>query len=231
MPNATCNAVSMTCTCVNGYYAKADKSNCLQYKVGDNCTKNTDCSSLRNTTCTPGKNTCTCNDGWLPSADNSTCDQNKIGGKCTSDAQCVGSMGNSSCVGGTCTCNVGFTILTANLGCQLGVDSCIGNTSCPALHSYCNTTARKCACESGYQMSTNNNTCVQIVLGKTSCTTDTNCSGMPNAVCSYMGGAIRVCICATGYMTQNNLCFSRKIGESYSSNIRCSAVASGTCVV
>ena len=201
--NSSCDAVSDTCKCLDGFKASEDGVSCTIRTLTDNCTVNVDCSAaVPNSECGGVTNSsCVCSMGYEQgNSAGRECNELKPGSTCDGDSQCVAAMGNSHCNStNVCECDTGYAYSNATTSCdqnKVGAP-CSTNQDCSTVNqTECNSTTSTCDCMAGYTQNPDGTDCHQRVLEEDTCTTDSECSyDVSNSLCGTSG----TCKCETGH--------------------------------
>jgi len=204
---------------------------CVVADIGDDCTKDEDCSLINgDATCDVGDtDKCICNDGSIEDQINGGCVAVALGDACSDNADC---SQISDAVCGTdskCTCNTGYV--------EDGSGSCTANTlggectdddDCSKVdNSMCDPDgANVCVCRPGYPEK--DGQCQTASLGD-SCIIDDDCSLIPddgNAICSVDTG---LCECNTGYKIEGAGCTARELQDSCAAVEDCAVIGNAIC--
>ncbi len=110
---------------------------------------------------------------------------------------------------------------------RMDMTTCTTNSFCSSnvANSTCGSNGL-CVCALGYQASTDQLSCIDVMIGSRTCSASSDCTSyINNTVCTSA-----VCQCATGYKVQNSNteCNARVIGDSCSSSADCSTLMSNS---
>ncbi|ELU00193.1 hypothetical protein CAPTEDRAFT_100553 [Capitella teleta] len=195
------------CSCLPGYQASANQTECIVLSLGDNCTSNNWCiAAIPNSACVDGA--CSCQTGFIHNL--SSCLPRKIGDSgCFNERDCRAVPDATCSESGHCQCAPGYKSHLENSECiprLINDEGCLMNSDCAVLHSNCSNGT--CQCQTGYRPDNDFLICNVLQIGDV-CNTDTECT----VHTQYSECTNDLCTCVPGFSRDGNSCRKTKIEQ------------------